>query len=61
MKTSLRHIIFEFTLTIDSNEKIFLGFLKKSKEVKISKDVSALGFLVGDSKEFITNQVIFYN
>ena len=61
MKTSLRHVIFEFTLTISNDERIFLGFIKKSKKVIISKDVSALGFLVGDLNEFITNQVIFYN
>ena len=61
MKTTLRHIIFEFTLTVNSDEKIFLGFFQKSRKIIFSKDISALGFLVGDSNEFIKNQIIFYN
>ena len=61
MKTTVRHIIFEFTLFQYSDEEIVLGFTKKSKEMIVSKDISALGFIVGESNEFIKNQVIFYN
>jgi hypothetical protein len=61
MKTTIRHIIFEFTLFLYSDEEIVLGFTKKSKKVNVSKDISALGFIVGESNEFINKQIIFYN
>lgn len=61
MKTTVRHIIFEFTLQISSDDEIEIGIFNSFKEVKISKDVSAFGFILGESEDFITNQVIFYN
>ena len=61
MKTTARHIIFEFTLYLYSDEEIVLGFTEKSKEMIVSKDITALGFIVVESNEFFKNQVIFYN
>ena len=61
MKTIVRHIIFEFTLYLSDEEEIVLGFTENSKEMMVSKDISAFGFIVGETNKFIKNQVIFYN
>ncbi|MCW8848564.1 MAG: hypothetical protein OQJ81_01195 [Melioribacteraceae bacterium] len=61
MKTSLRHIIIEFTLSIYNDNEIVLGNRDNVEEIIISKEISAFGFLFGHSTNFLTNQVIFYN
>ena len=61
MNTALRHLIFEFTITIYKDGEIELGFLEKQKDKILTKNISVLGFLLGETKKIINNQVIFYN
>lgn len=61
MKTTVKHIIFEFTLQSYSDDKFTIGLFKSNKERRFSENITAYGFILGEIDDFLTNNVLFYN
>lgn len=61
MKYDIKNIIFDFTFSNLKENGIVLGMTEPSEDKIFTRNIIAYGFIIGISKNFTADQIIFYN